>query len=395
MQKLWFILKKEVLLLFRDIPGVIILFLMPILLIFIVTLAQENALKSQNSKTQILFVDEFKSSFSVKLHENLDSSGLFHPVSEIGKTRVKLPQARLLIEQGDYKFGILIMAADPAITLLIDPTLQDNVKRPVVNALTYIIRGTQTKVAMDGIMGKLPADMKALIGAMVSETMHKLPPVKETYALREKSAIQPNVIQNNVPGFILFAMFFIVIPMAGSIITEKNEGSFKRLSSLPVGFPAILGGKVLAYLVICLLQFIVMMAIGTWIFPILFGLPQLQLGHQYVAIALATVAASLAAIGFGTLVGAAATTHNQAALFGSVMVVLLGVISGTFLPVHLMPEAIQCVSHLSPIRWGIDNYLNLFIREGNLASILPNTILLILFFGFAMITSIAIFAKKK
>jgi ABC-2 type transport system permease protein len=203
------------------------------------------------------------------------------------------------------------------------------------------------------------------------------------------------VIQNNVPGFILFAMFFIVIPLAGSLITEKNEGSFQRLRSLPVRLSAILGGKVIAYLGVCLVQFVLMMVIGMWVFPAFCGLPGLSMGHQYAAIAISTVAASLAAIGFGIIVGSAASTHNQAALFGSVMVVLLGVISGTFLPIHIMPRFIQIVSHLSPIRWGIDNYLNLFIREGNIICILPNPILLILFFGFALITSIVIFAKRK
>ena len=221
------------------------------------------------------------------------------------------------------------------------------------------------------------------------------PPIIISYALREKSAIQPNVIQNNVPGFILFAMFFIVIPLAGSLVTEKNEGSFQRLRSLPVKLSAILGGKVIAYMLVCLVQFILMMGIGTWVFPTFFGFPPLDLGQQYLAIVIATIAASLTAVGFGIIVGAAATTHNQAALFGSVMVVLLGVISGTFLPVNLMPGFIQYISYLSPIRWGIDNYLNLFVREGNIASILPNTVLLILFFGFAMTTSIAIFAKPK
>ena len=77
------------------------------------------------------------------------------------------------------------------------------------------------------------------------------------------------------------------------------------------------------------------------------------------------------------------------------MVVLLGIISGTFLPIHIMPAFIRAISLLSPIRWGIDNYLNLFIREGNFLSILPNTLLLCLFFGLAMIASIAIFARKK
>ena len=395
MRKLWFILKKEFLLLFRDMPGLIILFLMPVLLIFVVTLAQENALKSQNSKTRLLFVDELKSPFTLKLLKNFDSSGFFQPVTEINNVPVTLLQAKALIGQGDYKFGVIIIHPDSAIMLLIDPTLQANFRTSVTNSLTYIIKGTQNKEAMNEIMGNLPDAMQPVIRAMVTETMQKMPPVRESYALKEKSAIQPNVIQNNVPGFILFAMFFIVIPLAGSLITEKNEGSFQRLRSLPVSLSAILGGKVIAYLTVCLIQFILMMGIGTWVFPTFFGFPPLDLGHQYFAIAIATVAASLAAIGFGIIVGAAATTHNQAALFGSVMVVLLGIISGTFLPIHLMPSFIQYISYLSPIRWGIDNYLNLFIREGNIASILPNTILLILFFGFAMTTSIAIFARPK
>ncbi|MEI7499416.1 MAG: ABC transporter permease [Bacteroidota bacterium] len=395
MRKLWFILNKEFLLLFRDIPGLIILFLMPVLLIFVVTLAQENALKSQNAKTQILFVDESNSPFSARLMANFDSSGFFHPVTEIDKIPVNYFKAKTLIGKGDFKFGVIIKPVDSAIILIIDPTLQETFKTPVTNSLKYIIKGTQTGEAMNDILGRLPVTMKPVIQAQVSEIMHDLSPIKETYALKEKSAIQPNVIQNNVPGFILFAMFFIVIPLAGSLITEKNEGSFQRLRSLPVRLSSILGGKVIAYLAVCLLQFILMLAIGIWIFPAFFGFPQLQIGHQYPAIAIATISASLAAIGFGIIVGATATTHNQAALFGSVMVVLLGVISGTFLPIHLMPEVIQYISCLSPIRWGIDNYLNLFIREGNLLDILPNTILMILFFGFAMISSIAIFARQK
>ncbi|MDP1621188.1 MAG: ABC transporter permease, partial [Bacteroidales bacterium] len=383
MRKLWSILKKEFLLLIRDIPGLIILFLMPVLLIFVVTLAQENALKSQHLKTRLLFVDELKRTFSDKLQANLDSSGFFETVTEIDKVPVTHDQARAMIGQGNYQFGVIIPKSDSAIILLIDPTLHESFKTSVTNSLTFIIKGTQTKAAMDEILTTLPENLKPVISSMVAETMKKLPSVRESYALKERSAIQPSVIQNNVPGFILFAMFFIVIPLAGSLITEKNEGSFQRLRTLPVRFSLILGGKVIANLGVCLVQFVLMLGIGTWVFPTFFGFPPLELGHQYVAIAIATVAAALAAIGFGIIVGATAETHNQAAMFGSVMVVLLGIISGTFFPIHIMPDFIQFISHLSPVRWGIDNYLNLFIREGNIISILPNTILLVLFFVFA------------
>jgi ABC-2 type transport system permease protein len=394
MRKLWFVLRKEFLLLIRDLPGLVILFLMPVLLIFVVTLAQENALKSQQSKTRLLFADESPTPFSAKLLSDIKLSGFFEPITSLGNSPLTIARTRSLIASGDYKYGICLVHPDSAIVILTDPTLQESFRGSVANALTYIIKGTQRKAAMDEILGNLPATIQPVVESMVAETMQKLPPVRESYALSEKSSIQPNVIQNNVPGFILFAMFFIVIPLAGSMITEKNEGSFQRLRSLPVSMSAILGGKVIAYLVVCLVQFVLMMVIGAWVFPAFFGFPQLDFGHNYLAIAVATVAASLAAIGFGIIVGAASTTHNQAALFGSVMVVLLGIISGTFLPIHIMPEAIQYISHLSPIRWGIDNYLDLFIRDGSLLSILPNTLLLILFFGLAMIASIVIFAKR-
>jgi ABC-2 type transport system permease protein len=77
------------------------------------------------------------------------------------------------------------------------------------------------------------------------------------------------------------------------------------------------------------------------------------------------------------------------------MVVILGVISGTFLPVYLMPKVIQNISLISPIRWGIDNYLTIFIREGTLGNIFPNILRLLVFFVFAMIVSIVIFARRK
>ena len=238
-------------------------------------------------------------------------------------------------------------------------------------------------------------DMKPLIDKTVEESISRLPAVKESFAGSGKSEIQPTAIQNIVPGFILFAMFFIVIPLAASIISEKNEGAFQRLRTLPVRFGIILGSKVLVYFFVCLVQFFLMMLVGLWVFPDLLGLPRLQIGNNAAAILFATAASSLAAIGFGILVGSASNTMAQASLFGSVMVVLLGVISGTFLPVHVMPAVIQDISFISPMRWGIDNYLDVFIRGGGIMTILPRSLLLFLFFIFAMISSIYIFAIRK
>jgi ABC-2 type transport system permease protein len=389
-------LKKEFLILIRDIPGLAILFIMPVLLIMIVTLAQQNALKtSKESKTEILFVDHSHSAFSKLLKQNLDSSGLYRVVTKMAGRNLDDETARKKISDGDYPVGIVVSSKDTAIHLLVDPSLQASYKNSLTGALTYLIKGTQSRIAIEGLLITFSPAMASGVNSMIEANMKTMAPVTEIYATKENASIKPSIIQNNVPGFILFAMFFIVIPLAGSMVTEKNEGSFGRLRTLPVKVSILLTSKVLLFLAVCLVQFVLMLLVGTWILPVFFGMPALQLGTHYGVILIATICAALAATGFGLLVGAFATSQGQGALFGSVMVVILGVISGTFLPVYLMPKAIQSISQLSPIRWGIDNYLDIFIREGTLGTIFPNILRLLAFFVFAMIVSIVIFARRK
>ncbi len=388
--------RKEFLILIRDIPGLAILFIMPVLLIMIVNLAQKNALKSsKESKTDVLFIDHSHSAFSKLLRQNLDSSGLFRLISNLAGVPVDDEMARGKIAEGDYPVGIVVAAKDTSILLLVDPTLQPSYKNTITGSLTYFIKGTQSRIAIENLLKTLAPAMASGIDGLIGTNMKNMPPVTEIYATKEHASIKPSIIQNNVPGFILFAMFFIVIPLSGSMVTEKMEGSFGRLRTLPVKVSILLTSKVLLFLGVCIIQFFLMLMVGTWILPVFSGMPALQLGSHYGIILLATVCAALAATGFGLLVGSFATSQGQAALFGSVMVVILGVLSGTFLPVYLMPKAIQVISLFSPIRWGIDNYLEIFIREGTFGSIFPNILRLLAFFVFAMIVSIVIFARRK
>jgi ABC-2 type transport system permease protein len=69
-------IKKEFLILVRDPAGLAILFIMPMFLIVVVTLTQENALKSiRGSQIKILFVDEDNSRLSKTIRQGLDTSG--------------------------------------------------------------------------------------------------------------------------------------------------------------------------------------------------------------------------------------------------------------------------------------------------------------------------------
>ncbi len=379
---------KEWLILVRDLPGLGILFLMPVLLILVVTMAQENALKSQVEKSTILISSPPGSVLGKQVIIDFEASGMFRIADEAASREV-LYEA---IRTGQIPLGIIVAQGDTAITLVIDPTLHEIYKTTLVTAANFILKGAGGKV----IMQQLMAASQPGTPVLSSENFLKMaPPVYHQQAVKERSTIKPTPVQNNIPGFVLFAMFFIVIPLSGSVISEKNEGASFRLRTLPVPLWTILGAKVLLYLLVCIVQFLLMMLIGYYLLHLMLGFPMLEMGSDFLALTIATITAALGAVGFGLLVGSVSRTHSQAALFGSVMVVILGIISGTFLPIHMMPKAIRIIGSFSPIRWGIDNYLELFIRDGTVLDILPRALWLLLFFIFAMLISMLIIAKRN
>jgi len=387
--------RKELLILFRDIPGLVILFILPLLLILVVTMAQNYALTNQLSVTKVLIVNLSGSPHAGFIIQNLKDSRLFEPVTTLDNKPIDPEEARKQISSGAFRFGMVFYPGDTAVHLIEDPALHETFRANQSNAIMYLVRSAQSRLAVEQMLAGVPPDLKPAIQGMITQSMNNLPPLREITAMKERSSIKPNVIQNNVPGFILFAMFFVVLPLSGSVINEKKDVAFQRLITLPVHMATLLSSKVIVYSLVCIIQFLLMLAVGRWIFPIIMDVPGLETGTAWGAIAFVAISASLAAVGFGILVGAAATSHNQAALFGAVMVVLLGVVSGTFLPVHVMPEILQTISSFSPLRWGIDSFIDLFIRQGTLLTVLQNSILLILFFGLAMTISLLIFAKRK
>ena len=396
MIKLLSALRKETLILIRDVPGLLILFIMPVLLILVVIVAQQNAVKSsRESKTEILFVDNSHSASSKAIEQNLENSGFFILIKKNKNVPLDGNGAMNLISDSDYPVGIILTEKDSVIRILIDPALPESYKNSLVGSLTYIIRGTQSRIAIESVLKTMAPGMEDVMNGMMKSSLGKMADITEVYPSKHNTILKPTLSQNSIPGFILFAMFFIVIPLSGSMITEKNEGSFRRLKTLPVSISVLLSSKVLLYLVVCLIQFLLMVLVGLYLLPGLFGYPSFHIGNQYFALTLTTIATGLAAIGFGLMVGSYSTTHGQAALFGSVMVIILGIISGTFLPIHLFPKIIQVISLVSPIRWGIENYLDLFIREGNLLNILPNILFLLLFFICSLMVSTFVFARQK
>ena len=285
MFKLLSALRKETLILIRDVPGLLILFIMPVLLILVVIVAQQNAVKSsRESKTEILFVNNSHSASSKAIEQSLENSGFFILIKKNREMLLDENSAMRLISDSKYPVGIILTEKDSLIRILIDPALQESYKNSLVGSLTYIIRGTQSRIAIESALKTMAPGMEDVMNGMMKSSLDKMADITEVYPSKHNTILKPTLSQNSIPGFILFAMFFIVIPLSGSMITEKNEGSFRRLKTLPVSISILLSSKVLLYLVVCLVQFCLMIMVGLWLLPGLFGYPSFHMGDQYFAI---------------------------------------------------------------------------------------------------------------
>ena len=203
--------------------------------------------------------------------------------------------------------------------------------------------------------------------------------LKTLYASADDEILVPNSVQHNVPAWTIFAMFFIVIPLAGNIIKERESGVSLRLKIIAGSTMPIILGKVTTFFLIGMLQAATLLLIGVWILPLM-GLPQLVIGENYGALIILTISVSLAASGYGIVIGSIATSQEQSSIFGSISVVILAAIGGIWVPVFIMSGVMQQVSKFSPLNWAINGYYDIFLRNTGIHDILEYIAKLMIFF---------------
>ncbi|TDE54999.1 ABC transporter permease [Flavobacterium sp. GT3P67] len=421
--KLYRSVYKEFLLLKRDLGGVIILFIMPLVLIIMVTLIQDNTLKNiSNTKIPILLVDNDKGKVSKTVFENLQKSEVFSVVTQIDNEPLTEALAKEAVFKGKYQLAIIIPSR---LSLDLQVKIDQNVEK-IVSSLgftdslaipknTKIVNQKEVKLYFD------PATQMSFKNAVMS-SIDKMISQIETHSIytafqeqlgegtasfEQKSFITfkeiiprvnnkeiiPNSVQHNVPAWTLFAIFFIVIPLSINIVKEKTQGTFVRLRTNPVPNSIVLAGKTITYLIICMIQFYMMVAVALFLFPHI-GLPSLNIEGNLFLMSIVALFSGFAAIGFGILIGTVAKTQEQSAPFGATATIILAAIGGVWVPVFAMPKVMQIIAQSSPMNWGLNAFYDVLLRNAGILDILPEISLLFLFFVIT-ITIALLYDKKK
>lgn len=411
---------KELRLLQRDLLGVAIIFLMPIVLVITITFIQHSVENGGGAiELPILLSNNDDGELAQTVISNLQESGNLKVITNIDEQKVTNESGKELIKKGKQKILIVIpenfsnaiqtqtdqhvanlltqvipdyelkenqiVESSREIRIYFDPTVDANVRNSLKTAIESMISKMETKAIYRTFETEFEADFSEI-------TDQELISFKEESIHTNKESITPNAVQHNLPAWALFAIFFIVLPLSINIVKEKNQGTFIRLKTLPVSPIQLIISKIIVYLFVCMIQFYLMLAVSMYLFPLI-GLPALNINGHFVMLSLVAFFSALAAIGFGVAIGTFSKTHEQAAPFGATSVVILAAIGGLWFPVYAMPETMQWVARISPLNWGLESFYTVLLRDAEFSLLFPYLLLLLSFFIVNML--IALIYEKK
>jgi len=402
MIKILYILKKAFLVMGRDVHSLSVLFIMPVAFILIMSLAMRDLFDTDMvNQIKILVVNQDKSDPSRAFVEMLENLGTFSFHHMADGTDFDLIRHKMF--QDDFKFALVV---EKGFSLAADRNASNKAGRqmillvkPSVNRQTYtILKNTfaaslaKTKVAF---LIKGQEEMLGYAGIDIDKMMQ---PADDLIATRyvSKSKLKfkvPTSVQQSVPAWLVFSMFFVVIPISNTFIAERNYGTLLRLQSMNISTGLLLAGKLLPFFIVNLIQVVLMILVGVYVVPLLGG-DALTMGDSYGGLLLITTAVSFCSISFALLVASVAKTTEHATTIGGVFNIIFGALGGIMVPKFVMPDFMQTLSVLSPMSWGLDGFLDIFLRNGYILDVLKESLLLF-FVGFVMLSTTAIIIKSK
>jgi len=385
--------KKEFNLLKRDIIGLTVLFVMPVLLLIVITGIQTTNYKNNAiAPISVVLVNNDKNINNDVFIKN-SASYRIHFIDEINGKKITEMEAKKILFEGKkeavliipqnfsdsvksyyenlFKAGTILKPND-GMKLLFSPLINPILKESIAQGLEKASLKTQLFFLEQSIfqeLGEEPPHNLTVNTWLQNEYM-------TTSAVDSQ---QPSPVQQNVPAWALFGMFFIVIPLSSVMIHERKSSVMNRLKTTPMKIYSFLLAKLTTYVIINMLQLLLMFVVGIYVLPHL-GILPMAINGKIISIIIIGLFASLAATGFGLFIGTVMNTHQQASMIGPVLVVIGAAIGGIMVPIFLMPPALQKIASYSPLNWGQSAFTNVLVKNSSIWAVYPMLFNLFIFF---------------
>jgi ABC-2 type transport system permease protein len=411
MRKLLLIGIKDLKLVFRDRAALTFMLLAPFLLTLgmgFVTGAFSGSGNMGLSQIKVVLVNQDEGSLGGSLVEVFQSAEL---ADLIAPTVLTDPQAaRNLVEADEATTAIIIPSGFSASIFNTgsSPTIEvsqiEIYKNPLSPVSTGVIQAIVEEYLSRVESGRIGAQVvvsRMLASGLVPPGQEG--PLAEEVGRRQAEASQPqafslsvlqaglenqpfNIMAYMAPGMALMFLMFTVSNGGRSILAEKYGGTLPRLLVSPTSSAQVLIGKIIGVYLTGVVQVMVLVASAALIFNLRWGDP--------VGVVILVLASVFGATGWGMLITSLARTPGQVSNIGTAVMLIFGVLGGTFIQTGMMPAWFQLLGRITPNAWGMEGFTILGMG-GGLAD-LGEPILWLMVMGVVLfVISILLFSRRS
>lgn len=191
-----------------------------------------------------------------------------------------------------------------------------------------------------------------------------------------------------IGGYAIMFLLFATTASATSLFTERDDGLFLRLLSMPVKRTHILWSKYLFNLMLGVVQALTLFIVASFFFDV-------QVFENFFTLLVVCVLSASACTAFGMLLSAIARTPQQAQGMGTLLILSMTSMSGAWIPLQWMPEIMQIIGKFSLVYWSIEGFRGALWESANLLEMAPTLGMIALYSAVLMGLSIWRFRKGQ
>ncbi|OGL46396.1 MAG: hypothetical protein A2161_02980 [Candidatus Schekmanbacteria bacterium RBG_13_48_7] len=356
------LIKKEFLQIFRQKEMIMIIFIVPILQLLILA----NAITYDVKNIKLCIFDYDRSSLSRQLSTMFGSSKYF-TIADTGHF-----DARYMLDSG---------MADIALTIPVD--FSSNITKQIP---------ADIQLLMDAQNANLAGIAAAYAQGIIKDFADKESSLKKIISFKNSAKskeinLHTSILYNPelksqiymVPAIAVILLFIVtcLLPALG-IVREREAGTFEQLVVTPVKKYQLILGKVIPFIVLGLFEMAVVLGIGTITFSVPFR-------GSVILLLFTALIFIFSTSGLGIFISTVSKTQQQA-LFTTWFFMVFGILmSGFFTPIENMPQILQKVTYLNPLRYFMRIIRDIFLKGSNFWE-LQSDILYLALFGILMFT---------
>jgi len=195
-------------------------------------------------------------------------------------------------------------------------------------------------------------------------------------SLRQKVLYNPEAesVYFMVPGIIAVLLTMITMLLtAMGIVRERETGTLEQLMVTPISTPALIMGKTIPFAILGFLEITISLTFGVLWFKIPFvGSPVLLYSLAFIYL--------FTTLGIGMFISTVTKTQQQAMFLAWFFTIFTILTSGFFTPIANMPEPVQYLTYLNPLRYFI-TIVRAIMMKGASVDVLYREILAMIAFG--------------